>query len=137
MHEQRTDGNTTTYTYFRGLQKGKFAHYSMVLTGEAFIHISYLRMFTESIPEKAKDMIDSLQNCEDITMNVMVAHLLAQSGHPQCSGLRLMSSARIRNLERQSSELTERQTDREREEGREGEREGEREAGELVIVRYV
>ena len=76
----------------------------MVLTGEAFIHISYFKKFTDSLPEEAKQMIDTLQNCEDIAMNVMVADVLAKSGHPQCSGLRLQSSSRIRNLEKQSSE---------------------------------
>lgn len=102
-HGQRIVGNTTTFTYFRGLSRGKFARYSLVLTGEAFIHISYLKMFTNTLPKEVQDMIDSFQNCEDITMNVMVAHLLAKSGHPQCSGLRIVPSTKIRNLEKQSS----------------------------------
>lgn len=106
VHEQSFDGNTTRYTYFRALSKGRFARYSMVLTGEAFMHISYLKLFTNALPEEAKQMIDNLQNCEDIAMNVMVADVLARSGHPQCSGLRLQASSRIRNLEKQSSEFT-------------------------------
>lgn len=53
--------------------------YSMVLTGAAFLHKDYLRMYTESLPSEISKMVSELFNCEDIAMNFLV------SNHCQCS----------------------------------------------------
>ena len=82
--------------------------YSMVLTGAAFVHKQYIRMFNDHniIPQEVHDLIDSRNNCEDIAMNIMVGrHLLGETGQPQCSGL-FVRPVKLQNLERETSELT-------------------------------
>ncbi|CAD5212457.1 unnamed protein product [Bursaphelenchus okinawaensis] len=49
--------------------------YSLILTGAAFIHKEYLRMYDETMPELIKDKIDEWMNCEDLAMNFLIAHL--------------------------------------------------------------
>ena len=51
------------------------------------MHKNYLKMFNESLPSDIHQMIDRFQNCEDISMNVMVGDYLARLGCPQPSGL--------------------------------------------------
>uniref|UniRef100_A0A1I7SX21 Exostosin domain-containing protein n=1 Tax=Bursaphelenchus xylophilus TaxID=6326 RepID=A0A1I7SX21_BURXY len=49
--------------------------YSLILTGAAFIHKEYLRMYNEMMPEMVKDKVDEWMNCEDLAMNFLIAHL--------------------------------------------------------------
>ena len=51
------------------------------------MHKNYLKMFNESVLSEIHRMIDKFQNCEDISMNVMVGDYLARLGLPQPSGL--------------------------------------------------
>ncbi|XP_065217618.1 exostosin-3 [Planococcus citri] len=48
---------------------------SMVLTGAAFFHRHYLYLYTYSLPQAIRDMVDEYMNCEDIAMNFLVSHL--------------------------------------------------------------
>ena len=80
--------------------------YSMVLTGAAFVHRQYIRMFNDHsvVPRTVYDLIDSRNNCEDIAMNVMVGqYLLGEMGRPHCSGL-FVKPVQLYNLERETSE---------------------------------
>ena len=45
----------------------------MILTNIAFLHRQYIRMFENHVPQKAVQLMDELQNCEDIAMNFLVA----------------------------------------------------------------
>jgi len=49
--------------------------YSIVLTGAAFTHKYYLHLYTEWLPEESKIMVDNLNNCEDLLMNMLVSHV--------------------------------------------------------------
>lgn len=48
---------------------------SMILTGAAFIHKNYLDEYTNTMPSVIRSHVDKVQNCEDIAMNFLVAHL--------------------------------------------------------------
>lgn len=70
----------------------------MILTGAAFIHIEYLRMFIQEVPADVKRKIDNVTNCEDIGMNFLV------SGHCGCSGVfRVKGVEDITQLESESN----------------------------------
>lgn len=49
--------------------------YSIVLTGSAFTHKYYLHLYTEWLPADVKNMVDTLNNCEDLLMNMLVSHV--------------------------------------------------------------
>uniref|UniRef100_H2Z4B3 Exostosin GT47 domain-containing protein n=1 Tax=Ciona savignyi TaxID=51511 RepID=H2Z4B3_CIOSA len=49
--------------------------YSLVLTGAAFIHSYYLRLYSEWLPDKLRHQVDETSNCEDILMNMLVSHV--------------------------------------------------------------
>lgn len=101
MHEEVEPGR---YHYNRALERKRYAKYSMILTGECFLHASYLRLFNSTLPKSIHKMIDDIQSCEDIAMNMLVAHHLARSGHPQCPGLLVKPKTKIKNLENETSE---------------------------------
>ncbi|NP_001085503.1 exostoses-like 2 isoform X1 [Xenopus laevis] len=69
--------------------------YSMILIGAAFFHSDYLRLF-EQLPASIHNMIDQTQNCDDITMNFMVANHLGKA-----SGV-LVKPTDMRNLEKEA-----------------------------------
>ncbi|GMT17539.1 hypothetical protein PFISCL1PPCAC_8836, partial [Pristionchus fissidentatus] len=48
---------------------------SMILTGAAFIHKSYLYSYTFDMPAAIREHVDKVTNCEDIAMNFLIAHL--------------------------------------------------------------
>lgn len=48
---------------------------SMVLTGGAFFHKYYSYLYTYTMPEAIRSIVDKFMNCEDIAMNFLVAHL--------------------------------------------------------------
>ena len=52
--------------------------YSLVLTGAAFIHIYYYRLFS-SLPPSSIAKVDEYANCEDILVNFMVSHVTGKS----------------------------------------------------------
>uniref|UniRef100_A0A7E4ULF6 Glyco_transf_64 domain-containing protein n=1 Tax=Panagrellus redivivus TaxID=6233 RepID=A0A7E4ULF6_PANRE len=52
--------------------------HSMILTGAAFIHKSYLYAYTYYLPKAIHNRVDEVMNCEDIAMNFLVAHLTRQ-----------------------------------------------------------
>ncbi|KAM4721247.1 exostosin-like 2 [Rhinophrynus dorsalis] len=69
--------------------------YSMILIGAAFFHRDYLRLFKE-LPVSIHSMIDKTQNCDDITMNFIVANHTGRS-----SGV-LVKPTDMRNLEKEA-----------------------------------
>lgn len=77
----------------------------MILTGECFLHKSYLKLFNSTLPKSIQEMIDSLQSCEDMAMNVLVAHYLAKTGRPQCPGLLVNHRKTIQNLEQNTGKI--------------------------------
>ncbi|XP_066453314.1 exostosin-like 2 isoform X2 [Eleutherodactylus coqui] len=72
---------------------GRGDKYSMILIGAAFFHKGYLRLFQE-LPHSVHEMIDRTQNCDDITMNFLVANHTGMS-----SGV-LVKPIDMRNLEK-------------------------------------
>ena len=76
----------------------------MILTGAAFVHKQYLGMFNDSVPKSVHELVDRTQNCDDIAMNVMVAHHLARVDRPQSSGMYVKPKS-IWNIEKETSEL--------------------------------
>ena len=52
--------------------------YSLVLTGAAFIHIYYYRLFS-TLPPTSIAKVDEYANCEDILVNFMVSHVTGES----------------------------------------------------------
>lgn len=48
---------------------------SMVLTGAAFLHTHYLRLYTFWMPQAVRELVDEFMNCEDIAMNFLVSHV--------------------------------------------------------------
>ena len=88
-----------------GTRLGSYV-YSMVLTGSAFVHKQYLGMFNDSdeVPKSVHKLVDRTQNCDDIAMNVMVAHHLTRVDRPQSSGL-YVKPKNIWNIEKETSKL--------------------------------
>ena len=84
---------------------GSYA-YSMVLTGAAFVHLNYLKMFnsTSTTPKAVHKLIDELHNCEDLAVNVMVGDYLARVERPQCSGL-FVKPTKVINLEKETGKF--------------------------------
>ena len=54
--------------------------YSLVLTKAAFLHASYLDMYTRAMPPGIRDYIASRRECEDIAMAFLVANA-TRAGH--------------------------------------------------------
>ncbi|EPB68027.1 EXTL2, alpha-1,4-N-acetylhexosaminyltransferase [Ancylostoma ceylanicum] len=48
---------------------------SIILTGAAFLHKSYLHAYTHQMPEAIRRHVDDVMNCEDIAMNFLVSHI--------------------------------------------------------------
>ena len=78
----------------------------MVLTGAAFVHLNYLKMFnsTSATPKAVHELIDELHNCEDLAVNVMVGDYLAKVERPQCSGL-FVKPTKVINLEKETGKF--------------------------------
>ncbi|KAM0421457.1 hypothetical protein ACHAPT_010811 [Fusarium lateritium] len=64
------------YSFCRGYDR-----YSMILTGLAFAHVSFLDYFSSDDPlmTKIRGLIDKRFNCEDIALNFMVSMLTCNS----------------------------------------------------------
>ena len=85
-------GNVSTYEYTL-----RNKNYSMVLTGAAFIHKEYLRLFNETLPQGIRDFIDFFFNCEDIAMNLLVANHTGGN-----AGLRIQEKTQIKTLDKKA-----------------------------------
>lgn len=48
---------------------------TMVLTGAAFFHKYYAYLYTNSMPQVVRDIVDDYVNCEDIAMNFLVSSI--------------------------------------------------------------
>lgn len=80
-----TKDGKSNFQYFPGGVSSN--HYSLVLTGEAFLHVGYLELFSAPRNEPMHRMIDSVQNCEDLSMNVIISEHLRYVGHTMPSGV--------------------------------------------------
>ena len=49
--------------------------YSMVLTGLAFYHRYYNDLYTEWLAPETRQLVDTMNNCDDILMNFLVSHV--------------------------------------------------------------
>uniref|UniRef100_A0A8B9HVS3 Exostosin-like 2 n=1 Tax=Astyanax mexicanus TaxID=7994 RepID=A0A8B9HVS3_ASTMX len=77
---------------------GSGDRYSMVLVGAAFFHRRFLELFRKQ-PAEVHALLDETQNCDDISMNFVVARELAGSGRP--SGV-FVKPVDMRNLEKEA-----------------------------------
>ena len=57
--------------------------YSIILTTSFFINIFYLKLYSESIPIRAREFINTKFNGEDIAMNFLVSQYLYETDHAQ------------------------------------------------------
>ena len=53
--------------------------YSLILTGAAFYHRFYNHAYSFLIDESMRNKIDEMNNCEDISFNMMVSHMTRKS----------------------------------------------------------
>jgi len=68
------DANATNWNY----NSNYSCELSMVLTGAAFYHKYYSYLYSYSMPEAIRDMVDDLMNCEDLAMNFLISHITRQ-----------------------------------------------------------
>ncbi|CAF4372184.1 unnamed protein product [Rotaria sp. Silwood2] len=71
--------STFQYVYSNKLllsKKGAF--YSMVLPSGFVYHRRYLYQYTYELPQIARDLVDSLKNCDDILLNFLIANTTKQ-----------------------------------------------------------
>lgn len=61
----------------RGIYKTQeHCRYNIILTSGAFLHRNYLYSYWTTMPSAIREWIDKVNNCEDIAMNFLVAHLV-------------------------------------------------------------
>jgi len=68
------DSNHTTWNY----NSNYSCQLSMVLTGAAFHHKYYSYLYTHTMPQAIRNMVDELMNCEDLAMNFLISHITRQ-----------------------------------------------------------
>jgi len=68
------DKNHTSWNY----NSNYSCELSMVLTGAAFYHKYYNYLYTNSMPDPIRLMVDELMNCEDLAMNFLISHVTRQ-----------------------------------------------------------
>lgn len=68
------DSNNTAWNY----NSNYSCELSMVLTGAAFYHKYYSYLYSYTMPQEIRDMVDELMNCEDLAMNFLVSHVTRQ-----------------------------------------------------------
>lgn len=80
--------------------------YSFLKT-PCFVHKAYLEMYFDSlmVPAGAVEYVDSLWNCEDLLLSIMITKFLYDSKRPQCGVLAVKSSLAIKNLEEEAGTL--------------------------------
>lgn len=70
-------------------------------TGTAILHKAYLEMYfdPEVLPHGIFDYVNSIMNCEDLSMNVMVTKFLEDISWQQPAALAVKPIGQIQNLE--------------------------------------
>ncbi|KAE9420049.1 hypothetical protein Angca_005660 [Angiostrongylus cantonensis] len=81
---------------------------SIVLTGAAFLHKSYLHAYTHQMPEAIRRHVDEVTNCEDIAMNFLVAHITREAPIKTTSKWTLKCPTCSEMLSQDESHFTER-----------------------------
>ena len=79
--------------------------YSMILTGFAMFHAKYLDLYQTKLPKELKDFVDKNTNCEDISMNAVIASHLMSEYHlktPVCPAVHFRHEGRLKKLENYS-----------------------------------
>ena len=77
----------------------------MVLTGFAMFHAKYLDLYQTKLPKELKDFVDENTNCEDISMNAVIASHLISEYHlktPVCPAIHFRHEGRLKKLEKNS-----------------------------------
>ena len=93
------DGTYQYGTTTSGINPG----YSMMISATFIMHRVYLEMFfdPEVLPRVMFEYVDSIKNCEDLGICVMVTKFLKEVSWPQCGVLAVVPSVKIINLEGQ------------------------------------
>ncbi|VDM62034.1 unnamed protein product [Angiostrongylus costaricensis] len=81
---------------------------SIILTGAAFLHKSYLHAYTHQMPEAIRRHVDEVTNCEDIAMNFLVAHITREAPIKTTSKWTLKCPTCSEMLSQDESHFTER-----------------------------
>lgn len=68
----RKDGKLTYRCWWRVWWEGS---YSIILTKAAILHHDYFKAYTSQLPTGMLDLIDRSRNCEDITMQYLIANM--------------------------------------------------------------
>lgn len=70
-------------------------------TGTAILHRAYLEMYfdPEVLPRGILEYVNSIMNCEDLSMNAMATKFLEDTSWPQPAALAVKPIGEIRNLE--------------------------------------
>jgi hypothetical protein len=71
VHVRGSDGGLVYRCWFKVWWLGK---YSIILTKVAMFHHDYMRMYTSSMPQSVRDLVDKERNCEDIAMQFLISN---------------------------------------------------------------
>jgi hypothetical protein len=76
VEESSSSSNSTdVWKYGYLSETTRSNHYSLTLSRFAFIHVDYLKSYTEEIPPEFLLMVADHMNCEDILLSFWVSHL--------------------------------------------------------------
>jgi glucuronyl/N-acetylglucosaminyl transferase EXT2 len=70
-----SSNNTAVWKYGYLSETTRSNHYSLTLSRFAFIHVDYLKSYTEEIPQEYLEIVREHMNCEDILLSFWVSHL--------------------------------------------------------------
>ena len=102
-YEERTYTRQPDGSYFYGVYPGTHPYpgYAIMGTGTAILHRAYLEMYfdPEVLPRGILEYVNSIMNCEDLSMNAMATKFLEDTSWPQPAALAVKPIGEIRNLE--------------------------------------
>jgi len=73
LHDDSSPSGEWKYG-FLSLSKNR-TEYSITLTRHAFIHVDYLQIYTNHLPQGIRNIIHRYKNCEDIAMSYLVSSM--------------------------------------------------------------
>lgn len=71
MHLRQANGQLVYRCWWRVWWHG---WYSIILTKAAIMHHDFFGMYTHSMPQSIRDLVDNKRNCEDIAMQFLMAN---------------------------------------------------------------
>lgn len=72
VHVRGSNGELVYRCWFKVWWLGA---YSIILTKVAMFHHDYLRLYTETMPQPIRDLVDRERNCEDIAMQFLISNV--------------------------------------------------------------